>query len=254
MDLKLALTELGLAKNEATIYLVMLELGITQAGPIVKRTKLHRMLVYTALTRLEEMGLVTIVKKKRIQFFQPVDPGHLIERVKKIQSLAETLVPKLQQLQTQKSEAVLVKTFFGQEGLINNLKETLESAASHPSHEICIMGGAGGEGNDPIEHTGEWYPEYVELSKRLGIKKRLLVGATYSRYFNRQFAIHSTNKLRILPVGFSTPMFTRITRDLVSIEIYQPQITVIQIRNTIVAQSYLDSFESLWKMGKEQKR
>jgi sugar-specific transcriptional regulator TrmB len=250
MDLKTALVDLGLAKNEAVIYLELLKQGTTQVGPLVKTSKLHRMLVYTALERLKEAGLVTTAKKKNVQFFQAVNPTRLIEQTKRIQSLAESIVPDLQRLQSQVNEAVAVKTFFGREGLITNLTELVESAARQPQREICIMGGAGGEGNDPITYTEDWYTEYVKMCKKQQIKKRLLVNPAHRETFAERYEVHQNNKLRTLPVGFSLPMFTRITRDIVSIEIYQPQITVIQIRNEIVAQNYLDSFETLWKLGK----
>lgn len=253
MDLKNALVDLGLSKNEAAIYLLLLERGTCQAGPLVKLTRLHRMLVYTALERLTDGGLVTVVKKKNIQFFQAVDPTHLIERTKRSQTLAETILPELQQLQSKKGEAITVKTLFGREGLMTNLEETITSAGQHSSREICIMGGAGGVGNNPISHTADRYPEYVELSKRYRIKKRLLISPEYEDIFKEQFLPYSNNELRVLPAGFSTPMFTRITKDVVSIEIYQPQITVIQIRSAIVAQNYLDSFEALWKVGEQVK-
>ncbi len=249
MDLKSALIALGLGKHEALIYLELLKQGTTQVGSLVKATKLHRMLVYTALERLKETGLATVVKKKNVQFFQAMDPAHFIEQTKRKQTLAESVVPELHRLQSQTNQAVSVKTFFGREGLISNLEELVESAARQPKREICIMGGAGGEGNDPISLTENWYTNYVELCKKQHIKKRLLINPTHRETFAERYEVHPNNQLRTLPTGFSLPMFTRITREIVSIEIYQPHITVIQIRSEVVARSYLDSFETLWKLA-----
>ena len=55
--------------------------------------------------------------------------------------------------------------------------------------------------------------------------------------------------LRTLKEGLSSPTYTRITQEMVAIEMYKPQIVVIQIYNKIIAQAYLDSFELLWKQA-----
>lgn len=251
MNLVASLAELGLTKNEALVYLALLEQGLVQAGPLVKSTKLHRMLVYTALERLEDMGLVTVAKKQRVQFFQAVDPTRFIDRIKRTQALAEAVVPRLQDLQQKQADSVTVKTLIGREGLITNLLETVESAAKHPSREICIMGGAGGEGNDPINYSGDWYEDYVELCRKQRIKKRLITTNEYVNLYAEQYAKHPNNQLRVLSSGFTSPVFTRVTHDLVSIEFYQPQITILQIRNAVIAKGYQESFEALWLHSKK---
>ena len=73
---------------------------------------------------------------------------------------------------------------------------------------------------------------------------------SYSADFKKRFAADPLNELRLLPKGLSSPTYTRITREMVSIEIYRPQLVVIQIRNTAIAEGYLDSFKLLWDTAK----
>ncbi|MBU2442745.1 MAG: helix-turn-helix domain-containing protein, partial [Nanoarchaeota archaeon] len=57
------LEDLGLSEAEAKVYLALLETGSTLAGPIIKKTGLHRGTTYQILQRLIEKGLVSYVIK-----------------------------------------------------------------------------------------------------------------------------------------------------------------------------------------------
>ena len=250
MNLKDELIALGLSKNEAAVYLALLELGLSQSGPIIKATKLHRMLVYNALERLVDEGLVTIVHKKTIKLFQAADPASLLERTRRINDKAKSLVPELRRLQEAEGSAMTVRTLFGPEGLWTNLQDIVESAARQKEKTISIIGGAKDSGF--YETIGQRYKDYVALAQKLGVKKRLLAPAGFSDEFKKKFSGEKGTKMKTLPTGLTAPSYTRITKDMVSIETYYPTVLVIQIRNPIIAASYLDSFELLWDSTKSR--
>lgn len=245
-----SLQRLGLSKNEAAVYLALLEGGLSQAGPLVKTTQLHRMLVYEALDRLENMGFLTVVHKKNVKLFQATDPGILLEKSSQIQELARSLVPELRQKQQQK-DAVTVRTLVGQEGFITNLTEVIESASRQQDKTMCIIGGA--KDSDFYQTVGDWYPSYVRLLAKYDVKKRLLAPASFSQEFKEKYAKEDGTLLCTLPHGLSSPTYTRITEEMVTIELYEPSVMIIQIRNKAVAQGYLDSFELLWKSSLRRK-
>jgi sugar-specific transcriptional regulator TrmB len=247
MNIKNSLLELGFSKNEAEVYLALLELGSTQAGPLVKKTKLHRMIVYNTLDKFVENGLATVVRKKNIQIFQAVNPAILVEQIQKKEALAKNLVHNLQELQQQQSEQVTVRTLVGREGFINNMKDMLESAARQKDLTMRIIGGA--RDKDFYNTLGDWYLEYVNLCNKLGIKKLLLAPTSFSAEFKKKFASEKNTTLHTLPDGLNSPMYTRITEEMVSFEMYQPSLVVIQIRNAVIAKNYLDSFELLWRQS-----
>ena len=254
MNLQSSLIDLGLSKQEAEVYLALVDLGTTQAGPVVKVTGLHRAQVYTALERLEKLGLITVVRKKRIQSFQVGDPGVLIDQVRRLRLVAGSTVEELRSRLSHRDEAVGVRTLVGREGFLTNLKETTESASKDPQKLLCIMGGAGGEGNNPMAVTGAWYPDYVKLSQDLKIKKHLLATEEHAKLFISDFLPYPNNRLRVIRGLFSTPTFIRITWEMVTMEFYQPEPTIIQIRNKTIAKTHRDQFAVLWEQGKEIKR
>lgn len=248
MNIKTQLESLGFGKNEATVYIVLLELGLTQAGEVIKKTKLHRMLVYNALENLVDQGYVSIHRKKRIKLFQAGNPEILVEKADQLNHIAHELVPLLRKLQQSGDTAVAIRTLVGHEGFITNLQDIIEAATRYPSRQINIIGGA--SDSDFYTAIGDWYEEYCKLLKQRGVQKRLVAPASYSREFRGKFAKEGNTELKIIPHGLSSSTYTRITESMVSIEIYKPSLTIIQIKNSAVARGYLDSFELLWKLAK----
>ena len=248
MDLQSKLLELGLNKNESAVYIALLKLGLTQAGPVVKAVKLHRMLVYNAMERLENLNLVEVVHTKNIKLFKALDPSSLLDKTKRLNEIANELVPELRSLQAKKDDLVSIRTLIGRDGFINNLIEVIESAGRSKLKTMHIIGGA--KDSDFYDVIGDWYKEYVKILGKNKIKKLLLAPENYSNIFKKKFASEKENELKTLPKGLTSPTYTRITEEMVSIEIYHPQVLVIQIRNSAIARGYLDSFNLLWKTAK----
>lgn len=248
MDIKKSLIELGFPKNEAAVYMALIELGITQAGPLVKKTKLHRMLVYNALDRFVDDGYASVVRKKNIQLFQATDPSIIVDQIKKKQELAQSVLKDIRKLQQAQPQAVTVRTLIGQEGFVTNMKDIVESAARQKDKTMRILGGA--RDTEFYEVIGDWYADYKVMIDKYGVRKLLVAPSAHSAGFKKYFAKEKNTELRTLPGGLNTPLYTRITEEMVSFEMYKPEILIIQIRNSTIAKNYLDSFELLWKTGR----
>jgi len=243
------LITLGLQKNEASVYLALLKSGRTKAQTLIKETGLHRMLVYKALDDLVSRGFATVSYENHARVFRAEDPTALTDHTKKLGELANALVPKLQALQGATEEAIHVRTLTGLDGFRSNLEDLIESASQQKNREICIIGGA--RDMDFYDATADWYPAYTDLLKRKKVKKRLLAPASYSSEFKKRFASEKNTELRTLTEGLSSPSYTRITGDMVALELYKPELTVIQIKSPTLAQAYLDSFNLLWNVSEE---
>lgn len=247
MDLKNTLLEFGFNSNEVAVYLSLLKLGLTQAGPIVKETKLHRMIVYNALNRLVDERLATIVHKKNVQLFQATDPVAISEKMARLSVMAKGAVSALRELQKSHDSVVDVRTLVGHEGFILNLQDIIESASRQSDKTMSTIGGA--PDRDFYEAIADWYPNYLDLLAKRKVFKKLIAPASYAKIFRKKFVNENRTELRLMPKGLSSPTYTRITREMVSIEMYKPQLLVIQIRNPAIAESYLDSFKLLWENG-----
>jgi sugar-specific transcriptional regulator TrmB len=96
------LIELGLARNEAKVYLALLDLGPTTTGPLIKKTKLYRVIIYDTLEKLLQQGLVNYSMKKNVKHFEAEKPTQILEIIKNKEILAKSVVNNLQKLQSNK--------------------------------------------------------------------------------------------------------------------------------------------------------
>src|SRR3989338_2584369 len=110
------LVNLGLSDAEAKVYLTLLELGSTLAGPIIKKTGLHRGTTYQVLQRLKEKGLVSSVIKEKKQHFEAAQPERLMDVLREKQELLQKILPALKARITLSNEKQDVTVYYGTRG------------------------------------------------------------------------------------------------------------------------------------------
>jgi sugar-specific transcriptional regulator TrmB len=238
-----SLEKLSLSRHEACVYLELLKLGATNAGPIVKNTKLHRQVVYGALGSLEDSHLVSVMVQNNRKVFQACPPDTLLRRQEERERLAQEIMPALNSLMPQNQDRLAVQVFYGKQEFLKNLFTVL-AAAAQGDRIVRIIGG----GSDSAFYgsLGAQYQDYLEEAKRLGVVKYLIAPATEAGHFKERFAKEPGNILKLQHQGLSSPTYTRITPELTTVEIYASEIMVIQIWNRAVARGYLEHFNLLW--------
>src|SRR3989344_4717573 len=115
---------LGLTKNEVRVYLALLELGSTPAGPIIKKVGMHRSAVYDLIDLLTDKGLVSYVIKANRKYFEAQDPDRLLEYldskrqdINKKELELKKLLPELQLKRTLSKEEQEGTLYKGKKGL-----------------------------------------------------------------------------------------------------------------------------------------
>ena len=242
-----SLHELGLGEHEANVYIALLTHGPCRAGVLVKETKLHRQFVYIALGRLLERELIRQDKIRNRHRFEALDPSQMVAMQHRRVRIAEGILPSLKSLWSERREGVEVELRYGRDEFFLNL-ERVASSASRGDKVMRIIGGASDK--NFYSFLGRRYQEYVNLLKRYGVKKHLLAPEGSTTLFKKKFVREGVNQLRTLEEGLSAPTYTRITKEMISIEIYTDEPTILRVQNSIVAKSYLDHFNLLWKRAK----
>src|SRR3972149_2344557 len=101
MDIS-SLREAGLTEGEIKVYLALLELGASTAGPIIEKSKVSRSIIYQLLDKLMEKGLVSYIVKEKTKHFQAAEPNRLFdyieERAVKLQESKKSVEKLLPQL------------------------------------------------------------------------------------------------------------------------------------------------------------
>lgn len=245
MKIQPILQKLGFSHQDAEVYLAILKVGESSVGAIISQTGFHRDLVYGALTRLEQQGLVQSLEKKKIRHYQAADPTLLVRKEKEKAELAMSLLPALKELYTQ--PAVSVRIYEGSDGLEEIEKDWADSLKN--GEEFYCIGGAG----------EAWYevakPFYKKYHERLFKRKITIKTVTFgneakgiAKYENAKF-----NPVRILPENFRAPSSTVIYADKLLIQVFGEQFIGIVIQSKQISQAYRHYFNSLWKIAKPVK-
>lgn len=236
------LEKLGLTKNESKVYLALLELGSINADPIIKKTGLHRNIVYDNLDKLARKGLAGHVVKNNRKYFEASQPGQILEwiRYKKTEiieteKLAESIIPEiesLRKLSKEKKEAIV----------FSGMKSVMALALEMPEEGDFDMfaTGYGMRVNFPI-----YYRRFNDKIK----KKKRNVRALITEKLRHED--QGTTNNRFLPENYMLPVNTSILKDKVNIFIFEKDPIAIQIRSKDVADAYRNYFNFMWAMAKK---
>lgn len=167
----------GLAKSEADLYELLLNLGEASASKIASEMKLKRPTTYNLLNILEKKGLVTKREKNKKMHFQPAPPQKLLElsenRHHELDRASESLksyLPALTSTYVLSVERPIVTTYEGVEGLKKVYMDTLSE----------------GQSIDALLQTSEIEPElhawlddvYVKARAKKGIHARAIMSSS----------------------------------------------------------------------------
>ncbi|MDO8650011.1 MAG: helix-turn-helix domain-containing protein [Candidatus Berkelbacteria bacterium] len=236
------LEELNVPQNEAKVYLALLDIGQTSAGEVIRRTGLHRSVVYESLDRLIDRKLVYKLEKQKIAHFQATNPVHLAERTKAQHSLALDLVPLLTKLVGKKSPEITIY-----EGLEAYKRYWVEAMNRLPEGSTDYVAGSLGSG---------WYDLYGKSAKKLvdihikrKIKWHMIVFDKDEVELNLKKRYPELHQYRYVPgKSLQQGNFNVFGDDTVVLQsIKEPM--VIEIRNKVLAQVMKNIFDILWDSG-----
>ena len=233
------LQQFGFSKNMASIYLAMFDNNETKAGEIIRKTGLHRNLVYTGLQKLQEKKLITKVNKSGVAAFKPLDPERLLGELDNKKKLAEHIIEELKLKQPIASQEIIVhegrdevrKNELGIYDLVKQGGE-LRYLGLSPDWWSII------DDKDQqkiIDKHNEKKIQFKALSGYIGEKEKEYVNNT-----------NGLTKIKVIPELTSRETETVIMDDRVIIKTFVEPYTIIEIINPNVAKVYREHFDALW--------
>ena len=244
MNLKI-LEELGLTKNEAKVYLALLELGTTSAGLIIKKLGMHRAAVYNLLDLLIDKGLVSYVIKANRKYFEAHDPNRLLEF---LDSKKQELIMKEHELKKLLPELQLKRKLSReeQEGTIYKGKKGLKSIFEDILSEKkpWFVFGATGQFKE-IFHA--YFIHFHERRIKLNIPLKIIFNEKIIKEKREKELKFST--IRYLDESYITPSTTYIYGNKIVIIIWSGEPMAFVIRSKQVVDSYKVFFNLLWNIA-----
>lgn len=111
------LEQLGFSKNEATLYLGLVDSGPITIAEIAKKTGLHRPIVYKTLPLLQSRGLVISTKKGARTLFIAENPEKLETLLNETEAVFYNLMSELKAKYKSKENRPIVKLLEGKKGI-----------------------------------------------------------------------------------------------------------------------------------------
>lgn len=237
------LRDIGLSGNEAEIYLSLLKIGPALVSQIVDKTRINRTNIYDRLSRLISKGLIAYVIKSNRKYFYAASPKNLLryleEREEKLQNQKKSinqLIPELEKIRLQNDESVEV--YEGKEGLKTILEDIIQS-----KKDILTYGS---EGNFS-KILSYYFAHYLKRLEKNKIKMKVIFNYDDTKMpFKWKFA-----EARYLDKKYKTPTETTIYGDKIVIFILTEQPKAVLIKSKVIAESYNQYFNLLWRAGKK---
>lgn len=236
MDTKI-LEDIGLSNAEIKVYLTLLELGTSTAGPILEKSGLQNSVVHMTLNKLIERGFVTFVKEGKRNHYQAANPKHIIDFINEKKERFQEILPELLLKQKQAQEKPEIITFRGINGIKELLIELLE---------------AGGKEHHTFGSTAEslmlgdaWWVSYHKKRAEHGIKAKLLFNESLA-YWKAEVK-YPKSEVKYTKAGFEPLTETIIRNDKIGIIVWTDKPLGVIIHQKEAAESYDKFFQLMWK-------
>ncbi|MFC1691694.1 TrmB family transcriptional regulator [Nanoarchaeota archaeon] len=236
------LEDLGLRNNEAKVYLALLELGSVTSGPIVKKTGLHRVIIYDTLEKLIRKGLASFVMKSNRKYFEASDPSKLADFIEEKKSIVDEIMPQLllkKQTSSTKQEAVIYQGIKGLKTVLDNMLRELGQDGHYWVFASGLM--------EPTMKS--YYPRFQKQKKMQKVRSKILYD--YKMKDERNILDATFGNTRFYPHKYSCPhdIFIYNDKTLLVVWIEDPPFAV-QVTSKMMAEGYKNFFDTIWNLGK----
>ena len=235
MDTKI-LEDIGLSNAEIKVYLTLLELGTSTAGPILEKSGLQNSVVHMTINKLIERFSVTFIKEGKRNHYQATNPRHIIDFINEKKERFEEILPELLVKQQQAKEKPEIITFRGINGIKELLMELLEAGGKEhhtfgSTAKSLILGDA-------------WWVSYHKKRSQLGIKAKLLFNESLAHW--KAEKKYPKSEVKYTKAGFEPLTETIIRNDKIGVIIWSDKPLGITIHQKEAAKSYDQFFKIIW--------
>ncbi len=231
------LTEIGLTKEESSIYLTLIKMVSSPVSHLARRLEKDRTSVYHSLNNLQRKGLVSYIIKNHRKFYFAADPENLLGPIKAKEEYTKKLINEIKNIEKEHEPEQNIEVYEGKEGIRIVYTEIIKSGE-------LLSYGASGKSFDILRYE---MPHIIKKAIRKKINGRIIT--------SKKFKNHEMTKVPNMNFKYLDTMdslsTTTILDDKIAINIFSINPLTIIIRNKELANSYKNYFELLWKIAKK---
>jgi predicted transcriptional regulator len=235
MDIEI-LEDLGFTNAEIKTYLALLELGETTAGPIIEKSKLQSSVVYMALNKLMNKGLISSVKEGQRNLYQTSNPEHILSFIDEKKERFQKILPELKLKRDSNKKKSDVTTFKG----IRGIKELLYELLNAGGKEHHTFGSA----KESLMLGDIFWMNYHKKRASMGIKAKLIFNDSLKEWCD--INLYPKTEYKFTNAGFEPLTETIIRNNKIGIIIWTKIPIGILIENEIAAKSYDHFWQMMW--------
>jgi len=239
------LIKLGLTDGEAKVYLSLLELGSTTAGPIVKKSGVAYSNIYDVLQRLLEKGIVSYIVKDKTKYFQAASPSnlglYLQKREQELQQQKESLhkiIPRLKRLQEIKPQQE-AEIFMGKKGLRTAYEKLFNSVTKKDEDLFFYV-----YQQDYFKESDLFYFSIQDILQPVPTK------GISNREYQKSAFIQQAKYIQMRFVDFPIPGNMEVCKDKLLLVSWNPVMGIL-IHSQSIADNFRTYFETVWKVAKK---
>lgn len=238
------LQDIGLTQNQALVYLALTRAGEAKAGELIKKTGMHRNIVYTALEELREKKLIAASRIRGVASYKALSPSQLLLAVEEKERAARHAIEQLRALSHKSAEQEIIVY----EGIEEFRKHVLRSySLTKPGGVLRYLG------TSPHWHTvvgPSVEAEGMRLQIEKKIKARGISKSRFSAIMKYRDKTKSLTSIRTNPLISSDTNNVEILEDRICIQSFVPPYFVVEIVNKELAKNYQNYFDFLWSKSR----
>ncbi len=251
MDIIPELTQLGLNKNQATIYLAALQLGSSTIAQLANSTILKRPSVYLIVDELERRGLLKKNIKGKKTFWQATDPTELVRKAQQQLQQANQLLPALKavhNLDPVKPNIMLADGVAQVRAVYNQLFTYLRL---HPQEELLIYGALSDTLEYFVTEVIDYFYSQMKQSKNV-VREIGNDDAATRRYYRQSHRLNPRHDIRLINPrhGHFWQTDNMLYGDTLIIFSVREQIFAITLQSPNIAVTYRTLFNMAWRSGR----
>jgi sugar-specific transcriptional regulator TrmB len=240
------LEKIGLSRQEATMYLNTLKLGIAKASEIARKANMKREAAYYTLKLLREKGFISEVIKSGVKHYSAASPKKILETIEEEKQEKENrireIMPELEKLQKTALKTPKVEFYEGIEGFKTVANDTIKESIKE---YYAILA------EKTLHFLPHFHLQYRRRRKEKNIRVKVLTEKTdVTKKMKRKDKeelreTRFSNKIK----GFNTSLFIYGNKIAYIMATENEQIGVI-IENRDIAQFQEKIFNDMWKQAK----
>lgn len=250
MSLEGRLEALGLAPNEAIVYLSALKLGETTIGDLQRNSGLHKQLVYNATESLQKADLLVISEVRGRKHFLAADPSLLEKRITDRLEAVRGLLPALYQVASTKKEKDIVRSY---QGLRAVQQYYQESVRTQPEHASELVTGVDGQRFFELwKQDNPYFQRYEKMrnEKNISLKLLFFVAGNEDMLNLIEAKDRKNVEIRIIKDTTLAPIDIIVWTNHVGLMIYGSEPYLIDLAGEHVVKTFEKFFEILWNTAK----